>query len=177
MTHLVTRARDYATAAHAGQTRRGSGAPYITHPERVAALVAAYWPAAPEWVIAAAWLHDTVEDTATTLAGLRREFGSEVADLVQALSKPDLGAGNRATRTALFVKQVAAAGKMAHIVKLADRLANLTDDWSDHGEKFALRYVRETAELLAAIDDHGTGLAARVREAASDLGRWAQARL
>jgi len=82
---LIARALAKATEAHAGQTRNGSGGlPYIEHPRMVAATLAArdYGDA----TLAAAILHDVVEDSDTTVEELRAEFGDEIADLVAALS-------------------------------------------------------------------------------------------
>ena len=82
---LIARALAKATEAHAGQIRNGSGGlPYIEHPRMVAATLAArdY----PETTLAAALLHDVVEDSDTTVEELRAEFGDAVADLVAALS-------------------------------------------------------------------------------------------
>ena len=82
---LITRALARATEAHAGQIRNGSGGlPYIEHPRMVAATLAArdY----DEATLAAALLHDVVEDSETTVEELRAEFGDEIADLVAALS-------------------------------------------------------------------------------------------
>jgi GTP pyrophosphokinase len=82
---LIARALAKATEAHAGQIRNGSGGlPYIEHPRMVAATLAArdY----DEATLAAALLHDVVEDSDTTVEELRAEFGDEIADLVAALS-------------------------------------------------------------------------------------------
>lgn len=82
---LVTRAREIATAAHRGQLDK-AGAPYIGHPERVAAHAAA--AGGDERVLAAAWLHDVVEDTATTPDELRvAGFPEEVVAAVVAVTK------------------------------------------------------------------------------------------
>jgi (p)ppGpp synthase/HD superfamily hydrolase len=82
---LIARALAKAGEAHAGQIRNGSGGlPYIEHPRMVAATVAAHGYDDP--TVAAALLHDVVEDSDTTVAELRAEFGDEIADLVAALS-------------------------------------------------------------------------------------------
>ena len=80
MAELAERARDYATRAHQriGQQRRYSEQPYHVHLEAVARLVASV-SAATE-MIAAAWLHDTAEDTPATLDDIEAEFGAAVAD-------------------------------------------------------------------------------------------------
>ncbi|MGH2937358.1 MAG: HD domain-containing protein, partial [Solirubrobacterales bacterium] len=82
---LIARALARASEAHAGQIRNGSGGlPYIEHPRMVAATLAARGYADP--TLAAALLHDVVEDSDTTVEDLRDEFGDCIADLVAALS-------------------------------------------------------------------------------------------
>lgn len=82
---LVRTAYERASAAHAGQVRNGSGGlPYIEHPAAVAAQLDRHGYG--EEVVAAALLHDVVEDSETTVAELREEFGERIADLVAALS-------------------------------------------------------------------------------------------
>ncbi len=82
---LIAAARDRAATAHAGQVRNGSGGmPYIEHPVAVAARLAEH--GYDDEVIAAALLHDVVEDSDVTVEQLREEFGERVADLVAALS-------------------------------------------------------------------------------------------
>ena len=77
---LVERAFERADSAHAGQLRK-SGDPYITHPVAVAEILVEFGLDAP--TLAAALLHDCVEDTNYSLDELRREFGDEVANLVE----------------------------------------------------------------------------------------------
>src|SRR5690242_19310418 len=81
---LVTRAFRFAAAAHEGQQRR-SGEPFITHPVGVATICAGL--RLDEQTIAAALLHDVVEDTGVDLDTLRDEFGQEVAALVDGVTK------------------------------------------------------------------------------------------
>jgi guanosine-3',5'-bis(diphosphate) 3'-pyrophosphohydrolase len=81
---LIMRAYQFAEQAHTGQ-RRASGEPYITHCVAVAAILAEM--RVPPAVVIAGLLHDTVEDTPRTLADIRREFGDEVAHLVDGVTK------------------------------------------------------------------------------------------
>ena len=86
---LEQRALKFATEAHADQVRRYDGAPYIYHPIAVSEIVRTF--GGSKEMIAAALLHDTVEDTPATLDDVRREFGDKVHDLVEWLtdvSKP-----------------------------------------------------------------------------------------
>lgn len=83
----VFRALRFAVDAHSGHYRKGTRVPYIVHP--LGAAQSLIEIGAPEPVVIAALLHDTVEDTAVTLADVEREFGADVARLVRAASEPD----------------------------------------------------------------------------------------
>ena len=121
---LIERARRYASAAHrnVGQLRKYSGQPYEEHLRRVADIVAGVTDDAE--MIAAAWLHDVVEDTPTTIEEVGREFGPGVRDSLHAVtdvSRPHHG--NRAARKALdrahFARHVGATahGQAARSVR------------------------------------------------------------
>ena len=121
---LITRALAKATEAHAGQTRNGSGGlPYIEHPRMVAATLAArdYGEA----TLAAALLHDVVEDSDTTVEELRAEFGDEIADLVAALSDDESIESYR-DRKDEHRGRVAAVDGDALAIYAADKLTNMT---------------------------------------------------
>lgn len=148
---IVERARVFATAAHAarGQKRKYTGEDYIVHPKEVVAIVqsVSHTPA----MLAAAWLHDVLEDTEVTPDQLREEFGDEVTELVLWLtdvSKP--GDGNRATRKALDRQHTAQAPAEAQTVKLADVISNVSSI-IQHDEAFARVYVDEKKQLLAVM--------------------------
>jgi guanosine-3',5'-bis(diphosphate) 3'-pyrophosphohydrolase len=109
-----------------GDQRRPTGAPYIEHLlEALEVLVRGAGVTDPE-VLCAAVLHDIVEDTACTIAGVRAAFGDRVADLVAWLTKPEArdGADNKAVKEA-YLKRLAAAPEDAILVKLADRASNV----------------------------------------------------
>jgi (p)ppGpp synthase/HD superfamily hydrolase len=121
---LIARALAKATAAHAGQIRNGSGGlPYIEHPRMVAATLAAAGYA--DTTLAAALLHDTVEDTETTVEDLRAEFGDAVADLVAALSD-DASIESYRERKDEHRGRVAAVDGDALAIYAADKLTNMT---------------------------------------------------
>jgi GTP diphosphokinase / guanosine-3',5'-bis(diphosphate) 3'-diphosphatase len=82
---LASAAHAYAREKHAGQRRGSDAAPFILHPLEVAALL--FNSGHSEPVVAAALLHDTVEDTAARLAEIRERFGDEVAGLVAAVTE------------------------------------------------------------------------------------------
>ena len=161
---LVERARVFATAAHAavGQLRKYTFEPYIVHPREVAGIVESAG-GTPE-MIAAAWLHDVVEDTGVTIETIREEFGSEVAELVGWLtdvSRPEQG--NRAHRKAIDRAHTAAAPGAAQTVKLADLISN-TRSIMAHDPEFARVYLAEKRALLEVMTKADPTLMARARE-------------
>lgn len=161
---IVERARVFATAAHAavGQLRKYTFEPYIVHPREVAQIVESAG-GTPE-MIAAAWLHDTVEDTGVTIETIREEFGSEVAELVGWLtdvSRPEQG--NRAVRKAIDRAHTAAAPGAAQTVKLADLISN-TRSIMAHDAEFARVYLAEKRALLEVMTKADPTLMARARE-------------
>ena len=123
---LVTRAFRFAAAAHEGQQRR-SGEPFITHPVGVAKICAEL--RLDEQTIAAALLHDVVEDTSTELEALREEFGDEVAQLVDGVTKLTRVQfqSREQAEAENYRKMVVAMAEDVRVilVKLADRLHNL----------------------------------------------------
>ncbi len=161
---MVERARVFATAAHAavGQVRKYTFEPYIVHPAEVASIVATV--SHTEEMLAAAWLHDTVEDTGVTIEVIRAEFGSEVAELVGWLtdvSRPEHG--NRAHRKALDRAHSAMAPAEAQTVKLADLIAN-TRSIMAHDKAFARTYLEEKRLLLEVMTKGDPTLMAEARK-------------
>ena len=92
---LISRAYDIAASAHAGQARK-SGAPYITHPVAVAAILAE--AAADDQTLCAALLHDTLEGTGYGLTALRGDFGDDIAELVTGVAALDDSIDSRKPR-------------------------------------------------------------------------------
>jgi (p)ppGpp synthase/HD superfamily hydrolase len=156
-------ARIFATAAHAavGQLRKYTNEPYIVHPAEVVSIVRSV--PHTEAMLAAAWLHDVVEDTGVTIETVRAEFGSDVADLVSWLtdvSRPE--DGNRAHRKARDREHTAAAPAEAQTVKLADLISN-TRSIMAHDPKFAVTYLEEKRALLAVMTRGDATLMAMAR--------------
>ncbi len=150
---LRKKARDFAAAAHAAidHRRKYTGEPYIVHPEEVAELVASI--GGDEAMIAAAYLHDTVEDTEVTIEEILKEFGPDVAELVEMLtdvSRPE--DGNRAKRKALDLAHSAQASPRAKTVKLADLISNARDI-ARHDPHFAKVYFWEKERLLEVLKE------------------------
>lgn len=115
----------FADDAHAGQKRKGDGTPYINHPVTLASLLKSEGHDDDD-LLAAALLHDTVEDTEATLAEIRERFGEAVGDLVDALTE-DKQVEPYEARKDHHRKMVEAAGERATMIYVADKLANLRD--------------------------------------------------
>lgn len=148
---LVESAKIYAKASHekVGQLRKYTNDPYIVHPAEVAQIVSTVEHT--DEMLAAAWLHDTVEDTDVSIEDIRKEFGDVVADLVSDLtdvSKPE--DGNRKTRKEIDRQHTAKASAQAKTIKLADLISN-SSSIVEHDKKFAKVYLKEKALLLEVL--------------------------
>ena len=146
---IVIRARDFAIRAHEGQVRKYTNKPYFTHCAAVASIVVGV-PHTPE-MIAAAYLHDVVEDTVVGISAIEDTFGKDVAVLVGWLtdvSKPS--DGNRATRKAIDRAHSAAAPPEAQTIKLADLIDNSSTIVAFDPD-FAKVYLKEKALLLEVM--------------------------
>jgi|WetSurMetagenome_2_1015567.scaffolds.fasta_scaffold01858_25 (p)ppGpp synthase/HD superfamily hydrolase len=148
---LITRAKVFATSAHKNQTRRYTGEPYIVHPQRVAELVQTV--TRDDAVIAAAWLHDVVEDTDITLGEINDKFGYEVALLVKAVTNVAVR-GNRAERKAQELQRLTVADPNAKTIKLADMIDNIPSI-VQYDPNFARLYLVEKLELLRVLSEGG----------------------
>ncbi len=124
---LIAQAASFAAEAHKDQRRKfGSGEPYINHPLRVAATVARVEPT--DFLVAAAMLHDVIEDCGVTFDQLVQQFGKPTARLVEQVSdvsKPE--DGNRAARKAIDREHLLEASPLAQTIKLADMIDNTRD--------------------------------------------------
>jgi len=124
---LIIRAADLAARAHAGQRRKGEGeVPYVNHCTAVAALVAGVTD--DEATLAAALLHDVVEDSPATVSQIEEQFGSEVAEIVAFVTDdPAIVKLPLAERKARQADKMRTAPHAARLVKIADQTSNLTD--------------------------------------------------
>lgn len=149
---LVARAEAFAMDAHAGQTRKGAARePYVVHLAEVATLTRAFGGC--DAAVAAAWLHDCIEDCAVVDAEIRVAFGDTVADLVGELTDPPCTP--RAQRRRLQVETAARKSPQARLIKIADKTSNLRSvamspprAW-DAARK--LGYVRWGVAVVAAL--------------------------
>jgi (p)ppGpp synthase/HD superfamily hydrolase len=156
---IVHKAQVYAMAAHAAvqQKRKYTGQPYIVHPAEVASIVASVPGSTPD-MVAAAWLHDVVEDTGCTYTDIHLAFGADIAALVGWLtdvSKPE--DGNRAKRKAMDREHTAQAPAEAQTIKLADLISN-SKSIMEHDPEFAKTYLEEKRMLLEVMTKGDRGL-------------------
>jgi (p)ppGpp synthase/HD superfamily hydrolase len=128
---LVSCAADFAAERHKDQRRKGKGqVPYVNHLADVARLLAVATKGADPELVAAGWLHDTVEDTATSHDELVSAFGDNIASLVMEVT--DDKSLPKAERKRLQVVKTPAKTPRAKMIKLADLTSNLRqlpDDW------------------------------------------------
>jgi len=159
---MLDRVLEFATAAHGDQKRKYTGEPYIVHPIAVAEIVKTV-PHTDE-MVAAALLHDVVEDTHVTIDQIQDNFGDKVAELVGWLtdiSRPE--DGNRRTRKALDRIHSANAPADAQTIKLADLIDNtLSIEKYDPG--FYKVYKEEKIELLKVLTKGDPSLLLRAQQ-------------
>jgi GTP pyrophosphokinase len=146
---LIERAYDVAERHHRGQLRK-SGDPFITHPLAVTTILAELGMTPP--TLCAALLHDTVEDTTYTLDQLRKEFGDEVARLVDGVTKLDKVKYGESAQAETVRKMVVAMARDIRVlvIKLADRLHNMRTLKYVKPES-AERTARQTLEIFAPL--------------------------
>lgn len=136
-TDLLDRAIIFAVKAHHNTERRGKGFPYIVHPMEAVEIVATITP--DQELLAAAALHDTIEDTDVTVEDIRREFGDRIADLVHAESDQFTeGVSEEDSwhdRKQAAIDRLRQAPYDAKIVALGDKLSNMRAIWRDYQTK------------------------------------------
>jgi (p)ppGpp synthase/HD superfamily hydrolase len=158
---LVTKAHAYAAKAHEGVFRNWSGEPYIEHCARVAgSLVELGFD--PD-VIAAAYLHDVIEDCPVSAAELAAEFSPRIAALVVEVTNPKKIPGmSKADRLAGIVRHLAASSYAGASIKLADMLDN-SSNVSAVAPAFAKGYLPKLAAKVAVLGHGHPDLLAKVK--------------
>lgn len=148
---LIHNALVFATDAHAGQVRKYTGVPYVFHTMEVANIIAedgGLGVTDPE-ILAAAILHDVVEDTFVEINEVRQVFGTDVATLVDEMTEVVVP-GNRRIRKAAEVERLAGISDRGQTIKLADLISN-TRTIAKHDPGFAQVYLREKRAILDAM--------------------------
>ena len=140
-TQLLDRAIVFAVRAHAGTERRGKGFPYIVHPLEAVEIVSTMTP--DQELLAAAALHDTVEDTDVTIEEIRREFGDRIASIVASESDTfEEGVSEEESwhsRKRAAIERLSKASRDSKIVALGDKLSNMraiARDYAVQGDAF-----------------------------------------
>ena len=133
-TSILDKAIVMAVSAHGNTERRGKGYPYVVHPLEVVSIVATM--TSDQELLAAAALHDTVEDTGVTVEDIRREFGDRVAGLVE-VETDRLSVGIREEdswheRKQAAIDRIASASRDGQIVALGDKLSNARAIYRDY---------------------------------------------
>lgn len=154
--NMIENAIIFATEAHAGQMRR-DGTPYIMHPLRVADSVRYYtqdFPVADrEKMISAAYLHDVIEDTNFNYDSIEDRFSAEVADLVVELTNDD-EQKRKLGKKDYLAKKMPNMSEEALIIKLCDRLDNVSDLATTNDTKWVAKYMDETSYILDKLEEH-----------------------
>ena len=165
-TSLLDRAIVFAVQAHAGTERRGKGYPYSVHLMEAVEIVATMTP--NQELLAAAALHDTVEDTNVTIDDIRAEFGDRIATLVAHETEERLE-GVRAEdswhdRKQATIKKLAKASRETKIVALGDKLSNMRAIAHDYDELGDALWERFHAKDPKDHEWYYRGLANSLRE-------------
>jgi guanosine-3',5'-bis(diphosphate) 3'-pyrophosphohydrolase len=153
-TALLLKAAKFAADKHRDQRRKGeNSSPYINHPIDVAEMLSRVGGIHDPLILAAALLHDTVEDTETTADELEREFGTVVRDLVEEVT--DDKSLDKQVRKRLQIEHAAHLTHGAKLIKLADKIANVTDvgfapphDWDGKRRSQYLEWAKKVVEQL-----------------------------
>lgn len=174
---LVGKAKEFATRRHEGQKRKFSDAPYIVHPEHVYNVLRCYY-GFDENLLAAAWLHDVLEDTNTWYSEIYWQFNTDVATLVGEVTNPWVEKLGRSARWQGRLEHIKQASRRGKVLKLADRTCNLLDyylDWDTMPEKdkdfVQYVYLNETKELLEALQDADKYMSSLLRHQIGSLER------
>ena len=145
MSDLTDKARKFAEMKHMGQTRKfDKSNPYINHPLAAAERLEYFYK--DEAMIAAALLHDTIEDTNTSFEEILREFGNRVANLVKELTS-DKEEANKIGKAIYLTNKINGLSEDARFIKFLDRENNVSD-FAKSPMEFCIRYAKETQYIL-----------------------------
>lgn len=145
MSVMFFKAINFAEKKHKGQIRKGSKKPYVSHPQRVADLLGRFKDSSVNYeaLLAAAMLHDTVEDTDTSIEEIREEFGDLVANIVKELTSDEKMIA-KVGKAEYLMKKMVKLSSYGLLLKLLDRLDNVTDGPSK-------KYVKDTLMMMDYI--------------------------
>lgn len=151
---IINKATIFAQEKHQGQLRK-DGTPYILHPLRVSEIVRSFKKSHKiNELIAAAILHDTLEDTDTGISELRENFGELITLLVVELTS-DKFKSNNVGKANYLAEKMGSSKKISNwalTIKLADRLDNVSDLKEMPDKEFVERYKKETEDILLYLE-------------------------
>jgi guanosine-3',5'-bis(diphosphate) 3'-pyrophosphohydrolase len=160
---LILRAAAFAAERHRNQRRKDvEASPYINHPLALACLLAYECHEHDPTVLAAALLHDTVEDTGTTFEEIEQVFGSQVAAIIREVT--DDKSLPKAERKRLQIERAAHASRRAKLVKLADKICNLRDLTASPPADWPVERKREYFDWAKKVVDHMRGTHDRLEQ-------------
>jgi len=158
---LLLRAAEFASRRHRDQRRKGDdGAPYINHPVSVASILATAGSVEDPVVLAAALLHDTLEDTSTSAGELEALFGAGVRRLVEEVT--DDKSLPPAERKELQVSRAGEYSTGARLIRIADKISNLRDVTAHPPRGWSLRRRMEYLEWAGAVVGRCRGVNGRL---------------
>lgn len=163
---LIIKAAQFAADKHRGQFRKYTNTPFITHPIRVAGRVATHLRAT-EALVAAAYLHDVVENTDTSFFVIHDLFGPMVTAYVSELTDKKHENVNREERNRLDRERIRGISDECKVVKLIDRIDNLRE--MDINDPFLRIYLLESAELAIVLDGVDSDLSLELCSLIADL--------
>ena len=147
----IAHANDFASKAHLGQIRKSSGEPYFTHPTAVYNLLKNIG-VRDRNILVAALLHDTIEDSSTSMNDIIRHFNKDVAKIVKGLSSSDKGINKYGKPKYLAHKMIKMSNEVL-IIKLADRWHNLQDMNAMPKDK-SKAYLLQTKYIIEELKDN-----------------------
>jgi guanosine-3',5'-bis(diphosphate) 3'-pyrophosphohydrolase len=167
---IILRAAQFAARKHKDQRRKDAAvSPYINHPLALANILREEGRVEDAVVIAAALLHDTIEDTETAYDELRGQFGDEIAEIVAEVT--DTKWLKKTSRKRLQVSKAARASSAAKLVKLADKIANLRDIIASPPSDWSLDRKREYFDWAKNVVDQVRGTNGRLERRFDQLYR------
>jgi guanosine-3',5'-bis(diphosphate) 3'-pyrophosphohydrolase len=155
---MMLRAASFAARKHMGQKRADGVTPYFSHVARVAFILTHLFGVRDERLLAAAFLHDTLEDTATDYDEIESEFGEDVADAVVLLTKNNMLPKRKRERE--YEQRLRNAPERVQIAKMADLYDNLSDRVT------SIKILKTTATAQRLLKAFGPGLRSRAGRAA-----------
>ena len=147
--NLVLKATQFAAHKHCDQRRKDGKTPYIIHPISVAMILAEIGGIDDLEILSAALLHDTIEDTDTTADEIEREFGARVRGIVEELTDNKLLSYSE--RKQLQIDHAPKLSKDATLVKIADKISNITDVINESPPEWDINRCKEYIDWAEAV--------------------------